>query len=1047
MEIENSSNGDISKSDKNTDNSENNHINGINGYSSTENDKHRSERSEHKSKHKDKDRDKDRDKYKSKDHKSSSKDKDRHSSSKDKDRHSSHKSSSKDKDRDREKDRGDRDKDKDRHRDKDKHRDDKKHSSSSSSRDKDKDRKNRDKDRDHKSSHDKDHKSSSRDKDKDHRDKEHRDKEKDKDRSKHSSSRDKDKEREKDRDKSKHSSSSKDKDKYREKDKNKHSSSKEKEKKEKIDEPKIPEPKVEPDSAAEDSVNNESMDEDDNKLSIKEEPDSQDEKDITANLSQASSCDYNLSQFSKSEPAFEDGEEEEEEEREEEKPVVKEEPEEDSDEDIPLRSSFHNKARLATRMSTAKRKMGDSDEDDEDDVPLSARKKPKKEKKKIMSDDEDDDSFSPVKKKEKKKKQTFIDDDDEDEEDCKPVKKEKKKKKIESEDEDDYEKPKAKKQKKPPKPVKKEQTKTKVKTEPQDDGSPKKGRKKKEEEEQEVWKWWEEEKKEDGTKWNFLEHKGPVFAPEYEPLPSNIKFFYDGEEIKLSQDAEEIAGFYAKMLDHDYTSKEAFNTNFFKDWRKSMTEKEKSKITDLKKCNFKQMHAFFMDLAEKNRNRTKEEKLALKEKNEAMIKEYGFCTIDGHKEKIGNFKIEPPGLFRGRGEHPKMGKLKRRVIAEDIIINCSKDSEHPKPPEGHKWKEVRHDNTVTWLASWTENVQNQVKYIMLNPSSKLKGEKDMMKYETARRLHSCIDKIRKEYREDWKSKEMRVRQRAVALYFIDKLALRAGNEKDEDQADTVGCCSLRFEHIELHEKKDDKEYVVVFDFLGKDSIRYYNEVPVEKRVFKNLQLFMENKQNGDDLFDRLNTSIMNKHLNELMEGLTAKVFRTYNASWTLQQQLDLLTNEDDTVAEKILSYNRANRAVAILCNHQRSVPKGHQKSMEKLKEKIEDKKNSIKDAERQVKDAKRDANNGSVKEKMVYDKKKKMLERLKDQLSKLEIQETDRDENKTIALGTSKLNYLDPRISVAWCKKYNVPIEKIYNKTQRDKFRWAIDMAGPDYRF
>ena len=42
---------------------------------------------------------------------------------------------------------------------------------------------------------------------------------------------------------------------------------------------------------------------------------------------------------------------------------------------------------------------------------------------------------------------------------------------------------------------------------------------------------------------------------------------------------------------------------------------------------------------------------------------------------------------------------------------------------------------------------------------------------------------------------MMVRQRAVALYFIDKLALRAGNEKDDDEADTVGCCSLRVEHI------------------------------------------------------------------------------------------------------------------------------------------------------------------------------------------------------------------------------------------------------------
>ena len=105
---------------------------------------------------------------------------------------------------------------------------------------------------------------------------------------------------------------------------------------------------------------------------------------------------------------------------------------------------------------------------------------------------------------------------------------------------------------------------------------------------------------------------------------------------------------------------------------------------------------------------------------------------------------------------------------------------------------------VTWLASWTENIQNQIKYVMLNPSSKLKGEKDMAKYEKARELKQHIGKIREKYTEEFKSKEMRLRQRAVALYFIDKLALRAGNEKDEDQADTVGCCSLRVEHITLH---------------------------------------------------------------------------------------------------------------------------------------------------------------------------------------------------------------------------------------------------------
>merc|ERR1719376_1143926 len=340
-------------------------------------------------------------------------------------------------------------------------------------------------------------------------------------------------------------------------------------------------------------------------------------------------------------------------------------------------------------------------------------------------------------------------------------------------------------------------------------------------EEPTVWKWWEEEKKDDGTKWRFLEHRGPLFAPAYERIPKSVRFYYDGKAMRLSQDAEEIATFYGRMLDHDYTTKEVFNKNFVKDWRKNMTEEERQTIRDLSKCDFTEINEYFKKVSEERKARGKEERKAEKEKNEAIQLEYGFCAIDGHKEKIGNFRIEPPGLFRGRGEHPKQGMLKKRVNPEDVTINCSKDSEIPEPPEGHNWKEERHDNNVTWLASWTENVQNQIKYVMLNPSSKLKGEKDMMKYV--------------------KAKQMRLRQSAVALYFIDKLALRAGNEKDEDQADTVGCCSLRVEHITLHEEKDGKECVVAFDFLGKDSIRYYNEVPIEKRVFKNLGLFIDNK--------------------------------------------------------------------------------------------------------------------------------------------------------------------------------------------------------------
>lgn len=560
---------------------------------------------------------------------------------------------------------------------------------------------------------------------------------------------------------------------------------------------------------------------------------------------------------------------------------------------------------------------------------------------------------------------------------------------------------------------------------------------------------WEEEKTNDGVKWKQLEHKGPYFVPLYEPLPDDVQFYYDGKPLKLSLATEEIATFYAKMLDHEYTTKEIFQNNFFNDWRKEMTPQEQEIIKQLDKCDFREIHKYFLDKNEARKALSKEEKQKLKEEADKIQEEYGYCILDGHREKIGNFKTEPPGLFRGRGDHPKMGMLKKRIMPEDVIINCSKDSKIPEPPVGHKWKEVRFDNTVTWLASWTENIQNSLKYIMLNPSSKLKGEKDWQKFEVARKLKDVVHKIRAQYQADWKSKEMKKRQRAVALYFIDKLALRAGNEKEEGEtADTVGCCSLRVEHIKLHSKLDGQEHVVEFDFLGKDSIRYYNKVSVEKPVFKNLQLFIKNKDPGDDLFDRLSTAILNKHLQKLMNGLTAKVFRTYNASITLQEQLKALTNPEDSVAGKLLSYNRANRAVAILCNHQRSTPKTFEKSMQNLQTKIDAKKEQLEKAQQELEEAEDEfKDKKDAKAEANVQKKKKLLERLKEQLAKLNVQATDKEENKQIALGTSKLNYLDPRISIAWCKKFGVPIEKIFNKTQREKFAWAIDMTDEDFEF
>ena len=134
--------------------------------------------------------------------------------------------------------------------------------------------------------------------------------------------------------------------------------------------------------------------------------------------------------------------------------------------------------------------------------------------------------------------------------------------------------------------------------------------------------------------------------------------------------------------------------------------------------------------------------------------------------------------------------------------------------------------------------------------------------------------------------------------------LERRNAKDTDEeADTVGCCSLRVEHLSF-----PAENRVQLDFLGKDSMRYFNEVTVIPLVYKNLFEFCQNKAGDVDVFDQLSVSMLNSHLNDLMPGLSAKVFRTYNASITLQKELfheeKAKVLVDGTVDEKVFFYNK-----------------------------------------------------------------------------------------------------------------------------------------------
>lgn len=73
------------------------------------------------------------------------------------------------------------------------------------------------------------------------------------------------------------------------------------------------------------------------------------------------------------------------------------------------------------------------------------------------------------------------------------------------------------------------------------------------------------------------------------------------------------------------------------------------------------------------------------------------------------------------------------------------------------------------------------------------------------------------------------------------------------------------------------------------------------------------------------------------------------------------------------------------------------------------------------------------------ERKKKALDTLKERMK-------SKEELKDVALGTSKINYLDPRITVAWCKRMDVPLEKVFNKSLLGKFSWAMEVE-PDFRF
>ena len=167
-----------------------------------------------------------------------------------------------------------------------------------------------------------------------------------------------------------------------------------------------------------------------------------------------------------------------------------------------------------------------------------------------------------------------------------------------------------------------------------------------------------------------------------------------------------------------------------------------------------------------------------------------------------------------------------------------------------------------------------------------------------------------------------------------------------------------------------------------------------------------------------------------MKDLSAKVWRTFKASTTFQKELNKVKDEDiknfndsEKLNYLLSKFNYANTKVALLCNHQKGISKNFDEQINKIK-------NKIKDLRKKKKKAKS------------TDKQKQYSNKILLEKSKLET----KTKMKNVSLGTSKTNYIDPRIIVAFAKRFDIPLEKLFTKALLKRFDWAVS-EDKNYNF
>ena len=541
-------------------------------------------------------------------------------------------------------------------------------------------------------------------------------------------------------------------------------------------------------------------------------------------------------------------------------------------------------------------------------------------------------------------------------------------------------------------------------------------------------------------KWKTLQHNGILFPPAYEA--HGIKIKIKGENVDLDLNQEEMIYQWAKKKDTSYTQDKIFQKNFTGDFAKTLPSKFKS--ISYQDIDFS--HAYKIVDKEKDLREmmTKEEKKALaikrKELREKLVQKYGKAMMDGKEVDVANYMAEPPGIFIGRGDHPLRGRWKPRVTAKDVTLNLGKEA---KIPEGN-WGKIVHDNDSMWLAGWTDYLTEKRKYVWLADTAGLKQDRDKAKYEKAVKLSKEIEKIKDRIVKDMKNKDPKISRIATVCYLIYRTAMRVGDEKDPDEADTVGATTLRKEHINITDN------AIEFDFLGKDSVRWKETVKAEgndKQFQENLKRLIQNKKPKDEIFEDITSRHVNAYYSSIVNGLTAKVFRTYLATTVVKNYLKEHDNmKGKTPNEKLYHAKLANLEAAIMCNHKRTIPKTFEEALENKRETLKNinkeqpwKKtlDVLKKAESLEEKTEAQKKIKAKKIKALNEQIKKQKEKHKERTEKLQLQIDLSEKTKDYNLGTSLRNYIDPRIFKAWTDDVGVEWEKLYTAALQKKFLWV----------